>query len=245
MAFGSAWTLGGARAGSDPRDRAALQAVFGGCGSATGLAIYQRAEFQATTRMSSGAQLAELQALRRDLAELSARVLALEEARVQQGESGPPQVTYSYTVTGSAPPANFVSVVEPEVAPTSSERAPEAPSGSQRPSQPRGGSVYYSAAERREVAENAGRFILRSLNGDHRGTSGREQLRLQSRVYLLFRDHAGHIYNPVKVVETLSQLTPLVKPHGDLGDSVFIGLPSKWEAKICAEVAGVAWPLDG
>lgn len=194
--------------------------------------------------MSSSALLAELRALRQDLAELSLRVAVLEEARDQQVENGVNQVVVNYNVAGSTsnPPAAPVS--GPETA-AAAEQTPVVSSGLQRPSgNHRVGAAYYSDSERRAIAVAAGHFIRRSLAGDHRGTSGREQLRLQSRVYILFRDFAGRTYNPVAVYDSLAALNVLVRPSGELGDSVFIGFPTRWEAKLCAETAGVAWPRD-
>eukprot|EP00438_Fugacium_kawagutii_P018100 Skav210874 [mRNA] locus=scaffold1173:118408:120490:+ [translate_table: standard] len=188
----------------------------------------------------SAAILAELRALRGDIADLATRVGELEQAQGNQTDTGDNQVTISYSVTGS--PETIGVGATPALAvvggAAASSQPPVAPDLQRPPGNFRLGAVYYSAAERREIAEGAGRFIKRSLNGDHRGTSGRERLRLQSRIYVLFRDHSGRCYNPVRVFETFSALQPLVKPRGDPGDSIFIGFPTKWEAKICSEEAG-------
>lgn len=189
---------------------------------------------------SNAAVLAELRALRLDLAELSARVLALEEARDSQVESvGSSQVTVNYCVAGSSRELR----VGPFPESVAADQEPAAPAGSSRTTGlPRTGAAAYTDEERRAIAEAAGLFVRRALNGDYRGTSGREQLRLQSRVYLLFRDHSGNLYDPVRIFDSYAAINPLVKPRGDLGDSVFIGFPSRWEGRVCA---GVAWPLNG
>lgn len=191
--------------------------------------------------MSNSGVLAELRALRLELAELSARVLALEEARVQQTEGASSnQVTVSYSITGTPGTLQVGGI------PASERDQPPVEPGLRRPpGNHRVGAAYYTDEERRLIAISAGRFIRRALDGDHRGTSGRENLRLQSRVYLLFRDHSGNLYNPVRVFDSLSSLNSLVRPRGDLGDSVFIGFPTRWEAKVCAEEASVGWPLNG
>ncbi|CAE7945064.1 ANK3, partial [Symbiodinium necroappetens] len=60
-------------------------------------------------------------------------------------------------------------------------------------------------------------------------------LNLANRIYVIARDAAGNLYDPVRVENTWRDTQPLVSigpgPAKQFGDSVFVGLPSKWEAK--------------
>lgn len=173
--------------------------------------------------MSLEVVLTELRLLRRDLAELGARVTALEVDRAGTS-SGAGSITVSYL---GAPAA---SEEEPVVAAEASVPAPKA------------GARQYSEQERIEAAEKAGQFLKRALSGGLLGTSSRDQLNIQSRVYVLCRDIHGKCYNPPQVHRAFSTLKPLVKnSEGLLGDSVFIGLPTLWEAKIAVRAAGLEW----
>lgn len=187
--------------------------------------------------------LAELQALRRDLASLSVRVLALEERLVDSGTtpgtfSSPVSVTYV-----SAGGAGL-----PEVPPFPAvERSYPSPGSAQSSTPTRRSSpgVEPTETERRAAAIAAGEFLRRSLSGDHRGTSGRSRIPLPSTIYILCRDLRGTTYNPVKVFYNFSALRPYVKEGNQCGDSVFIGLPSTWEAQLAVSAAGLLWPSDG
>ena len=101
-------------------------------------------------------------------------------------------------------------------------------------------------AERIKVAEEIGAFIRRSLNGDHRGASGRDKIKLQNRLYILCRDIHGQVYNPPRLFQTFTALKPVVKTSsGQCGDSVFVGVPSQWEARIVIRAAGLELPANG
>eukprot|EP00438_Fugacium_kawagutii_P029903 Skav200720 [mRNA] locus=scaffold2650:194332:201147:- [translate_table: standard] len=159
--------------------------------------------------MSYQALLSEIQSLRRDLAELSARVLVLETS----GQTASPRVTVNYLGSPLNSPGH------PSSAPSS------AAAGEPVPDQ-----------ERAEAARSIGAFLRRSLAGEHRGESGRDRIKLQSRVYILCKDLAGNVYNPVRIYRTFSAIKPLVKEaNNTCGDSIFIGLPSLWEARIAVD----------
>lgn len=98
-------------------------------------------------------------------------------------------------------------------------------------------------AVRVEAAKETGRFFLRCLGGGSRGLSGRERVQLPNRIYVLVRDIEGKIStSPVRVYKSYNQLHPFVKRGQSLGDSVFAGFPSKWEAQLAVETAGYGWP---
>ena len=97
--------------------------------------------------------------------------------------------------------------------------------------------------EREAICDEIGDFIRRSLDGDHRGASGRDRLHLPSRIWLVFRDYEGLCYKPVRVCRSWQSCKDLVKRGDGAGDSVYVGLPSEREACRVAGRAGVGWPL--
>ena len=99
-----------------------------------------------------------------------------------------------------------------------------------------------SWAQRERIARGIGAFLQRSLSGDHRGTSGREQLRLSSRVWIVVRSIRGEVFSPVRVFRSWSSAKQLVKQGNSAGDSIFVGLPSEREARVCVEAAGLFYP---
>ena len=221
-----------------------MQAVLGSHPSSEVVGFLQRIGVATEVWMSQQALLAEVQSLRRDLAELSLRVLALEsrdipEAAESIGRSAPASpLVINYTGGGAALPLPPF--------PSGSQAAPLSPPCStwQSPSSTHSAPAVLTDAERRRIAEEAGRFLSRALAGDLRGSSGRERVRLSSRVYLLLRDIQGNVYPTARVFRSWASIQPLVRPHGHCGDSVFIGWPSLWEAKVCCEAAGHTWPPD-
>eukprot|EP00438_Fugacium_kawagutii_P002529 Skav219546 [mRNA] locus=scaffold1863:52650:64414:+ [translate_table: standard] len=92
--------------------------------------------------MSSDAALAEL---RQELAELGARVTALEAARAETGAAGSGSITVNYL----SPAAAEVDIAGSE---------PVLPA-------PKAGARQYSEQERIEAAERAGQFLKRALSG--------------------------------------------------------------------------------
>lgn len=96
---------------------------------------------------------------------------------------------------------------------------------------------------RTEAAEETGRYFKRCLDGLNRGSSGRDQVKLANRVYVLIRDIRGvTTTDPVRVINTYSELKPLVSRDSSFGDSIFAGFASKWEARIAVTTAGARWP---
>ena len=187
--------------------------------------------------MSNQALLSEIQLLRRDLADLSVRVLALEEqvasrAADRTAPSSPLVVNYTGGL-GASSPVPYL----PEGASSAAETqlSQSVVSTSEQP-------IPVTEADRLQLAREAGAFLRRCLEGDHRGTSGRSRLRLSSRVYILCRDYNGTCYNPVQIHHSFGSLRSLVKVGSSCGSSIFIGWPSQWEAYACTIAAGLEWP---
>ncbi len=148
-----------------------------------------------------------------------------------------PQSPLVVNYTDSAVPAAAVPPF-PDLATTSPTPSSLLPSSTQSGS----ALLPLSEAERLRIAQEAGQFLRRCLNGEIRGTSGRERIGLSSRYYILIHDYVGHFYNPVEVHRTFATIKPLVKRGSGCGTSVFIGWPSLWEAKACVAAAELSWP---
>ena len=100
-------------------------------------------------------------------------------------------------------------------------------------------------AERERICDEIALWILRALDGQHRGTSSRDQIPLSSRIWIVARDFQGRDCNPVLVFSSFSSYKEVVKRGSELGDSIFIGLPSQREAARVVLAAGLTWPADG
>ena len=70
-----------------------------------------------------------------------------------------------------------------------------------------------------------------ALEGNQHGLSGREALGGASRYYFIARSYSGESFDPVRIVAPWAAAERLVKRSGDLGQSVFIGLP-RWEDRL-------------
>ena len=190
--------------------------------------------------MSLAAILAELQHLRRDVADLTSRVVALESAPSTVPESsfaspaGPLTVNYvsagaeSYLASPVPPLPSLAS--SSVIGPTSPSQIPVG--------------VEISEAERHRIALQIGDFFKRSLSGQHRGPSGRRANPLASKIYVLCRDRAGVTYSPVRLFRSFSSLRPFIGEGQNFGESVFAGFPTSWEAKLAVERADLIWPAD-
>ena len=93
-----------------------------------------------------------------------------------------------------------------------------------------------------QAAEQIGRWIRRALDQQHRGLSGREKVDLASRLYVVAKDIKGTVFDPPRVFDTWSEARALVTVGKQYGDSVFVGFPSKAEARIALGVAGLQIP---
>lgn len=164
--------------------------------------------------------------LTQDLQRLKKRVKQLEQERGEDED----QVS-----RGSASVGGSYSVVDsPGVAPPSRSPSSFSPGGVSRTSDP----VVLSWARREEICDGIAAWVQRSLRGEHRGTSGRDQIPLKNRVWLVFRDIAGTEFRPVRVYHTFAEAKALVKRGSDSGDSIYVGLPSEREARRVAVISG-------
>ena len=99
--------------------------------------------------------------------------------------------------------------------------------------------------EREAISKEVGKYLSRALAGGHRGNSGRDKIKLASRLYIIVRDFSGNVFrHPVKILSKFSDVKLLCSRQGDFGDSVFVGLPSLREARVCVASAGFSWPDD-
>ena len=99
-------------------------------------------------------------------------------------------------------------------------------------------------SDRAEIAAEIGQWICKALRGQRRGLSGREKISLQSRLYLVFRDIPGRDHNPPLFFGTWRETKEVYSIGGQLGDSLFVGLPSKAEGRIVVQHARVTLPAE-
>jgi len=96
-------------------------------------------------------------------------------------------------------------------------------------------STTLSDEARTLLAHRIGRWVTLALAG-HRGVeSGRSKNKLGSRLWLVFKDFEGTVFNPARVFDAWNKAKPLVKWEDELGDSLCIGMPTMWEAKITSK----------
>ncbi|CAE7214728.1 BSPAL1 [Symbiodinium sp. CCMP2592] len=75
--------------------------------------------------------------------------------------------------------------------------------------------VFPALTDREKILVGVGTWVKERVQGLGRGLSGREQLPEQSRIYLLFKDFEGKIYNPAGLFVRWRDLEPLVKRRQD------------------------------
>eukprot|EP00435_Cladocopium_sp_Y103_P024499 s82_g6.t1 len=75
-----------------------------------------------------------------------------------------------------------------------------------------------------------------------RGPSGREQIQLAPRFYLVCRDINGTEHNPPLLFTTWRQAKAVCFRQGEPGDAVFVGLPTKTEVEIAVRAAELRLP---
>lgn len=177
------------------------------------------------------ALLAEIQLLRRDLAELTVRVIALEANQAvlpsppATAAGSPVTANYTFSIASQSDPGPFASL-SPDHLPL-----PEF-------SSPISEDPVLSERLRSSVASEVGRFFGRCLAGQRRGLSGRETIKLASVVYVLCRDYQGRCYDHAGPSFVRLQFAR------DCGDSVFAGFPSLWEARTAVRPAELSWPTE-
>ena len=98
---------------------------------------------------------------------------------------------------------------------------------------------------RASVAREIGRFLGRAVRGENRGTSGRDKVSLPFRIYIVLAPFSGEPYTEPKLFSRFCSVKELCKRGPDTGRSVFVGLPSQWEALIALREAGFSWPASG
>ena len=184
---------------------------------------------------------AEVRRLRRGLAEL--RQLVVEGQGQGERESRPAasaQRRSSYSgYSGSSGSPDRGQESSSGAAPAAAQSVPVANSSTPAPSS----STHLTWVQREEICDQIGRFLARSIAGQHRGISGRERINLPSRLWIVVRDYSGQIYTPVKVVRNWTSAKVLVKPNNhECGDAVFVGLPSEREARRVVHAADLQWP---
>ncbi|CAK9010282.1 Ankyrin-3 [Durusdinium trenchii] len=235
FSFAIGWCDFGLGAGSTFRVDSVAQGILVCVASAAGLLAEERAAGESKACMSLSPS-EDLSALRKDLEALQDRVSVLEAQARSSRDSTPSTVvpvTVNYTQSGPADSAPSVSVLGPT-------QLPEAPTPGLTP----GGRItasQYTEEYRRSIAQDIGDYFRRCLSGTNRGPSGRQQISLPSKVYILVRDLSGRLYDPVQVHHSFGSIRALVRDGDYLGDSIFVGFPTQWEARVAVERAGLHW----
>ena len=97
-------------------------------------------------------------------------------------------------------------------------------------------------AARAALARENGKFLRRCLNGEPRGTSGRDRLALQNRCYIVLADYFGHRLQETAFFSAFQPVKELCKRGPDCGSSIFLGFATRGEAKAACQEAGVSIP---
>ena len=95
---------------------------------------------------------------------------------------------------------------------------------------------------REALARHIGQFLARGLNGQFRGSSGRDRLRLQNRYYLICKNFSGDILEEPILASSFQEVRQHCKRGSDCGLSLFVGFATLWEARIAAQEAGLPLP---
>lgn len=95
---------------------------------------------------------------------------------------------------------------------------------------------------REALCAQIGGFIRRAVRGEHRGTSGRDRLRLANRCYLVFANFEGEIFSEPLFCNRFSEVAAVCKRQSDCGRAIFVGLPTLWEARSVCRSAGYDLP---
>ena len=81
-----------------------------------------------------------------------------------------------------------------------------------------------------------------SLEVDKEDQSSRRRLKLANRCYLILADFRGRRLPKPICSDSFQDVRNLCKIGADVGDSIFCGFATKWEAKVACLEAGVALP---
>ncbi len=183
----------------------------------------------------------EVAALREELESVQAELVRLRRSfaglRVSEASnSHPPSAEPSesgYTVASSAGASATTGVASVAA---DLGGGPHLPQGA-RP-------AVLSWGQREALCERIGAFLRRALNGDHRGSSGRDLNPLSSRYWLVAKGIDGQVFDPPRVFRTWSSAKALVKRGAEVGDSVFVGLPSEREITLVVQAAEFRLPIN-
>ena len=104
------------------------------------------------------------------------------------------------------------------------------------------GAGYQVGVEREEACRAIGAWVRQSLAGSAHGLSGRERISQQSRYYLVFKNFDQQVFNPPLFFDNWAACAEVVKRRGQLGNSIFIGLPTKCECHLVSVAAGSIVP---
>ena len=172
--------------------------------------------------MSSSSDLvAEVRALADQVARLTLRVSALESQQPDATSNG----------------GSTIFVEDPQEAARQDPLLGHGPGTTESPLE-----VPHSREARESLADQLGDWVDRALQGGHRGQSGRDRLRLRSRIYVVFSDGNGQPLTEVRVFHRLRDLRSIFPRTNDPGDLIFLGFPSEWEARRATGRTSVRWP---
>lgn len=102
--------------------------------------------------------------------------------------------------------------------------------------------IVQSWETREAIAADVGRWLRASLEGEHRGNSGRDRINLSSRLYIVIKDFSGVVTtHPVRIFSRFSEVRAICF-QGHWGDSIFVGLPSQREVSVCLRAGGFSGP---
>lgn len=138
------------------------------------------------------------------------RVTAVEEAVQEEGNGGFDLITEASSSDRTSPSARVQSAAGAEV-------------------------LGSDSRGRRILAEEIGRFLRRAVEGEHRGSSGRDRLKLQNRVYVVLAGFDGSLLTEPRVESSFAVVKAICKRGADCGSSIFVGFATKWEAKVALE----------
>lgn len=95
---------------------------------------------------------------------------------------------------------------------------------------------------REELARHIGRFLRRGLEGEFRGSSWRDRLRLQNRYYLIVKDFSGRVLPVPILASSFAEVRQTCKRGSDCGAALFVGFATLWEARVAVQEAGLELP---
>lgn len=99
-----------------------------------------------------------------------------------------------------------------------------------------------SESDRTALALRIGYWVRGRLAGERGTASGRDTNPLQNQVYIVFRDWSGSACSPVTVFRSWAATSQVVRQQSTFGNSVFIGFPTEWEARLAVQAAQCHWP---